>query len=228
MARVAGVDLAVALPRPRLPFRLHLPRWLLNALAWIAIVVVGVFVACLVTVVVAQRNFGWHFDVVVGGSMEPTIHLGSVAIIRDITDPSHLREGDIITYMDPVAQGRLVTHRVIGFTEEGDLRTQGDANGNPDTVPVPLENVRGEYLLSIPKVGFLLHWITSENGYLILIGVPGVLVVSWELATLFANWRGVRRERRKQKRAGPPVGVELLASRLKPQRSRSVDAKGAS
>ncbi len=66
---------------------LGMPSWLRSAFEWIGIGLVGVAVAALVFVAVAPRLLGWHFVVVAGGSMEPTIHFGSVAVMAD-TKPS--------------------------------------------------------------------------------------------------------------------------------------------
>jgi len=62
------------------------------------------------------------------GSMEPTMPVGTVAIIKpDAT----LQARDIITYVDQES-GKQVTHTFIGYDVDGTLLTKGDANPAPD------------------------------------------------------------------------------------------------
>lgn len=61
------------------------------------------------------------------GSMEPTMPVGTVAIIKpDAT----LQAGNIITFLDE--NGKQVTHTFIGYDVDGTLLTKGDANPTPD------------------------------------------------------------------------------------------------
>ncbi|WP_214673411.1 signal peptidase I, partial [Escherichia coli] len=63
--------------------------------------------------------------------------------------------GDVITYQR--GRGDIpVTHRVVEVTRnEGELvfYTQGDANEDPDAVPVLAANVIGVVTLTIPLIG---------------------------------------------------------------------------
>lgn len=88
--------------------------------------------------------------VVMSGSMEPGIPTGSLVWINEnrrdaaVGDVIAFRLGDIV-----------VTHRVAGVDDGGNLITKGDANVSADLSPVPSSSVVGTYLLHIPKVGYV-------------------------------------------------------------------------
>src|SRR5438445_7469167 len=71
--------------------------------------------------------------VVLSGSMEPTIHTGSV-IVATAADPAALQVGDIVTFVRP-GDEENVTHRIIeikGSPQGRSFVTKGDASGAPD------------------------------------------------------------------------------------------------
>ena len=67
-------------------------------------------------VYVALTVLGYKPVAVYSGSMEPTIHVGGLALDRAIPS-KNVRVGDVITFSDPYVKGRLVTHRVIHVLE---------------------------------------------------------------------------------------------------------------
>ena len=76
--------------------------------------------------------------VIGGGSMEPTIGLGSAIIVRPV-DPAGLAVGDVVSLRVGPEQ-TTYTHRIIALVERADgrwIRTQGDANAAPDPTLVP-------------------------------------------------------------------------------------------
>jgi signal peptidase len=133
-------------------------RWLLSvgfrAAGWVVIVALAGVLLSLTAFVAAQRAYDWEAVIVTGGSMEPTIRLGAVAVVEPV-EADNLDLGQIVTFEDPLSQGRLVTHRIVGFTEDGDLLTRGDANTENDAAPVPRGSVRSRVLFSIPYLGYL-------------------------------------------------------------------------
>lgn len=95
---------------------------------------------------------------VLTGSMEPSIHEGDYIIIRR-TDPSALKEGDIICFYssDREIYGLPNTHRITKVLDDGSFVTKGDANQTEDKVTVSPENVIGKYTGKVR----LLRWINS-------------------------------------------------------------------
>ena len=79
---------------------------------------------------------GYQRYVLVGSSMEPTIHRGSL-VFDEIVPVAQLRKGDVITYVPP-GHAQPITHRLISVKHPKQLkgralfRTQGDNVADPD------------------------------------------------------------------------------------------------
>ena len=99
-------------------------------------------VLLLVVIALLPRVTPIEFVIVGGGSMEPTIPFGSVAIMRAI-DGEDVEAGMIIKYRDQ--NGRTVTHRAVSIDPAtGNITTRGDNNPANDLRPVPPERVTAE------------------------------------------------------------------------------------
>ena len=101
----------------------------------------------------ATGLFGVQPHLVSGVSMEPTLVVGDIAMTRGV-DAQDVKQGDIIIYDTP--GGARVLHRVIDVYSEGGKTvfiTQGDNNNAPDP-PVIADQVQGEVVLVVPKVGW--------------------------------------------------------------------------
>jgi signal peptidase len=126
--------------------------------------------------------------VVSGGSMEPTIPLGSVVFVHQI-DPSGVQPGQIITFKLP--SGAVVTHRVLARSEIAGataFETKGDANATADVTPVTGAEVVGDVEMSVPSVGALIVNLSSTAGELMLLFfLGGLLLASWFLDELLVT-----------------------------------------
>jgi len=172
--------------------RFRLPKRVDQVLSWIGIAMVAALVGMLVFVALAPRLIGWHFVVVAGGSMEPTLHFESVAVMTDVKK-SGIKAGDIVEFEDPAKPGRTVTHRVIQVSEDGAvLTTKGDANNVEDQAPVPLDAVKARYMFSVPAVGRFIRWMGTRDGYMTVILVPGLAIIALELWSISQNLRRLR------------------------------------
>ncbi len=102
---------------------------------------------------VGIRALGLATFVVTGGSMEPTIHKGSLVIDQPVPAAA-LRLGDIITF-DHYDQ--TTTHRIVGVEGSANgpmFSTKGDANQITDPEPLAFPGRVGLVKLSIPGVGY--------------------------------------------------------------------------
>ncbi len=113
---------------------------------------------------------GYSQLVVTSGSMEPTLAVGDMIIIKE-KDSYAL--GDVVTFRDP--SGVLVTHRIVGSTE-GKFITQGDANNTEDEDLLAPEAIVGGVLTYIPAVGRVMLFLRTPAGLLLLL-VVGVLLI---------------------------------------------------
>jgi signal peptidase len=180
------VNRATSLARFRLPKRAD------QVLSWVGIAMVAALVGMLVFVALAPRLIGWHFVVVAGGSMEPTLHFESVAVMTDVKK-AEIKAGDIVEFEDPAKPGRTVTHRVTQVSDDGALlTTKGDANNVEDQAPVPLDAVKARYMFSVPAVGRFIRWMGTRDGYMTVILVPGLAIVALELWSISQNLRKLR------------------------------------
>jgi signal peptidase I len=129
-------------------------------------------------VLVPTLALGWQPHAIVSGSMEPTIRTGDVVLTRPADHP--VDPGRVITFADPARPGVLITHRVIAVDEAGHYRTQGDANADEDSTPVPPDLVRGSGRLLVPLAGLPLLWASDQPllfGAFVVAALAALLVV---------------------------------------------------
>lgn len=120
--------------------------------------------------------------VVESGSMEPSIHVGSLVLVKPVSEYSL---GDIVTYTPSTKQkDKYVTHRLAGFANDTFglvYQTKGDANKTPDPGTVAQENIIGKVLVSIPFVGWFFNLIKTPKGFILAVIVPATIVIYEEL-----------------------------------------------
>ncbi len=113
--------------------------------------------------------------VVLTGSMEPEIPVGSVCFVRSRYPFSEVSAGDIITFRD--VSGAVVTHRAARL-EENRIFTKGDANNLEDENPVTAENFLGKAVLTVPGLGKPLRFLRSRTGMLLFAAVILLLILA--------------------------------------------------
>ncbi len=116
-------------------------------------------------VYVALTVLGYKPVAVYSGSMEPTIHVGGLALDRAIPSKK-VRVGDVITFSDPYVKGRLVTHRVIDILQTPHglaYRTKGDANSGRDPWTIRLAGQVGRVSFSVPVAGYILYYAHTRE-----------------------------------------------------------------
>lgn len=150
-----------------------------GALVLLAVLVVPVAVAAVPQLALADRSY-----VVMSGSMQPHLQPGDVVLVKEVS-PAEIDRGDVITYQRPGEQP--TTHRVVEVQDRGGLRffeTKGDANEDPDSEPVPSGAVVGREAFHVPYVGYLVSFANTRLGAVVLMIVPAVLIVGFELWSL--------------------------------------------
>lgn len=134
----------------------------------------------------AKPLFGAY--VIISGSMEPNIHVYDVIVAKRV-DTSTLKKGDVITFYsnDNRFYGVTVTHRIIEVidAEKGIFRTQGDANNIADDALTMKENIVGKVVLRIPQLGRLQFFIASKGGWLVVVLIPCLAVISYDIVKIF-------------------------------------------
>lgn len=131
------------------------------------LVMLVVVAACLSLVI--PHFIGYETYVVVSGSMEPNIPVGSIVYSKK-ADPAALQTGDVIVFVDPARGTTPITHRVVtNDTAAGAIVTKGDANEAEDVNPATYDNIKGKVVVHIPRMGFVASALTSFLGKLVAI-----------------------------------------------------------
>ena len=167
-----------------------------RVLGWVTALILAVVILLCVGVMIAPR-FGWHINIVYGGSMESAMDVGSLAVIPPV-DPQDVKVGDIITFKWRGSEA-LTTHRVVDVAnDEGSLMftTKGDANEDPDSLGVPPEDVVGRVWMTVPYAGYAMDYIRTPLGFGLLIGIPAALIIGMESRNIFIQARNLRRKGR--------------------------------
>jgi len=142
---------------------------------------------------------GYQLYIVLSGSMSPAFETGSVVLVRPLA-PSAVQPGDIITYRDPDPEkaDTIVTHRVMAVlpTEPLSFTTRGDANNANDLIPIPASNLLGRVNYSVPLLGYLLSFVRTGAGILLMVIVPALLIVVSELRRFISYAAAFEKEKK--------------------------------
>ena len=128
--------------------------------------------------------------VVLTGSMLPEIQVYDVVLTKKV-DPNDLKVGDVITFAsaDTRFLGTIITHRIKqkeynSETKSYSFQTKGDNNNVVDSAWVPQNNIYGKVILKIPKLGYLQEFLAADGGWIIVILIPCLAVISYDIVKL--------------------------------------------
>jgi len=125
--------------------------------------------------------FGIRTCAVVTDSMETTIPVGSLVLVRDIDDQS-IYEGDILSYVK--SDGITYIHRVssVYVSEESPneyiITMTGD---NQDRYPGAIDTIRsgmvqGSYIMHIPGLGNFLLWV--QQSWILVLAMTITIIIA--------------------------------------------------
>ena len=111
---------------------------------------------------------------VMTGSMEPTLKVNGLVIIKQI-DYDDVKVDDIIMYE---IDDKMITHRVVEITDEG-IRTKGDNNNVQDAYLLQPENIKGKAVDIWNWTAKIANMFSTAKGrtQLIIIGVFVVCLI---------------------------------------------------
>lgn len=128
--------------------------------------------------------------VVLTGSMIPEILPNDVVITKK-REPKDLEVNDIITFVssDPRLSSIIVTHRIKdklydAATNKYSFETKGDNNNTSDFTLADGDNVIGEVIYKIPKLGYVQQLLATKGGLIIIILIPCLAVLSYDIVKL--------------------------------------------
>ena len=91
--------------------------------------------------------FGYTFFSVATGSMQPTLDINDIIIVKITED---VKVGDIITYRE---ENDFITHRVISNNKDTFV-TKGDYNNTEDN-PIDTSKIVGKLVCKVPSLGLV-------------------------------------------------------------------------
>ena len=125
------------------------------------------------------------FMIVQSGSMQPAIKMGSVVMVKSAND---YKIGDIITFGEITRIKSPTTHRIDDIKiVEGEVYyiTKGDANNASDQKEISKKEIIGKVLIDIPYLGFAVDFAKKPIGFVLIIGIPAVVIISDEVKKIY-------------------------------------------
>lgn len=113
---------------------------------------------------------GYSYFQVATGSMEPTIKIDDIILIRLNSD---IQENDIITYK---SKNEFITHRLIQKNDDS-LITKGDNNNSEDD-PIKKEDVIGKVVFTVKNVAVWKMVFADKKVFILLIITVMIFIVS--------------------------------------------------
>ena len=168
----------------------RLPAWLPRHMARLAgLACLGLLLLLIISLVIPAvfTLLGYRVYVVYGGSMGSSLPAGSVGITETV-DSEALKVGDVVAIKKP-ERAIAVIHRIVNMDTSGDttvFTTQGDSNGSPDPEPVALKGPGDRVVLTIPYLGYFIHFARGTLGRVLLLLIPSLLLLG---VFLWQVWR---------------------------------------
>jgi len=113
------------------------------------------------------------YVIISGNSMEPTFHLGDLAIIRQ---QATYQVGDIVTYQN-AELGKNVIHRIIGV-DAGHFIIKGDNNAWVDGYRPVQSEIVGKLWIYLPSVGKAIQWARLPLNLAMITAVLGGMLMA--------------------------------------------------
>lgn len=162
------------------------------------LILVAITLGCVAYI--APGLFGYERYVITGGSMSGSIEKGSIVFEQEVP-VEDLRVGDVITYLPPPDSGMntLVTHRIISIRPDRNgtlvLRTQGDANPDPDPWKFSLTaDTQPVVRHAVPQIGHLFIALADPQVRRLAVGIPAGVIALLALRDLLRALRPRKRE----------------------------------
>ena len=120
------------------------------------------------------------FYIVLSGSMEPTLKVGSVAMVLPQKD---YFPGEVVSFLTGTGKNSTVTHRILaknypnGIDSAPVFLTAGDANKNFDSQNLKEEQIVGKYAVSVPYLGYLIDYVKKPYGFILFVIVPATILI---------------------------------------------------
>lgn len=179
------------------------------------------FIAAIAILANFKNPWGLKLYVVQSGSMEPSIHVGSVVLVKAQTD---YRVGDIVTFAPSVIEAskssaKTTTHRIVEANKVDNLTkytTKGDANKVSDLTLIVKEQILGKVVFPIIVLGSLISFTKTLPGLIAIVIIPATIIVYSEIVNIKNEALRLVKERRVRKlnpkeQIEEKIGEEIIA-----------------
>lgn len=162
-----------------------------------------VFIVALLVLISALPIPGnYHLYSVMSGSMAPKIKTGTLIVVTPIND---YNQNDIITFRptDAKKNNETVTHRIFEVRENNGAETfitKGDANNAPDSDEITKNRIIGKYLLGVPILGFVVGYVKTLPGLILLVIIPATVIVLEESKKIIKEIKMIIKKRAKSQK----------------------------
>ena len=110
-------------------------------------------------------HMGYRAEPVLSGSMEPTLPVGSLAVVKEVS-AADVDRGDVVTFNTPGDPNSFTTHRIASVDQDGSrtvYRTRGDANSSDDPWRLTQRGTMGQLVFDIPYAGYVSGWLARAD-----------------------------------------------------------------
>jgi len=127
-------------------------------------------------------HLGYRAEPVLSGSMEPTLPVGSLAVLKEVP-ASDVERGDVVAFTTPGDEDSITTHRIAAVEHEGSrtvYRTRGDPNTADDPWQLTQRGAMGEFVVDVPYAGYVTRWLAQREihaGVVILASLLALLII---------------------------------------------------
>lgn len=124
---------------------------------------------------------------IISGSMEPAIKTLDVVLDVKVDKPEDIKIGDVITFKSTssISEDLVVTHRVIGITQNEDgeyeYTTKGDWNPTSDPSTAKFSHVIGKVVMRFPQLGQIQFFLASKMGWFLVVLLPAMCVIIYDI-----------------------------------------------
>ena len=179
---------------------------------WLLVIAsIGIMIFTIISVTTFDQPdrilFGYKPLIVLSDSMSKTdFNAGDLVLVKE-TDPSTLKEGDIIAFTSTSTDnfGDIVTHKIRSLTTDANgnpgFITYGTATNTDDATVVTYDYILGKYETHISKVGTFFQFLKTTPGYICCIFIPFALLITINLIDSIRLFRKYKSEQQAELQA---------------------------
>lgn len=201
-------------------------RKIVNIISTVILVLLIAFVIFLFIIRLSGQTpsiFGYQVMRVTSGSMEPTLMVGDVIMVKE-TDPSEIHKDDIISYesIQGDLKGQIITHRVVEEPARVEdtyfIQTQGDVEGAALDPRITDRQVKGKYLYKLEFLKGIYTFFLSPYGIITFVFVI-VALFGYEIISLIISYKSLDEHDEDDEEYYEPKAKKESKKRKKPKKT---------